>query len=78
MSTRNIVAALSLCLLILAFFVIGMSVYYVPALPFGILNIGNFNFALWNFRKLDMIVQVVLIFTAAMGVLVFFAEKEEK
>jgi hypothetical protein len=78
MSTRNIVPALSLCLLFLAFLVIGMSVYSVPALPFGMINIGNFNFALWNFRKLDVIVQVMLIFTAAMGILVFFAEKNEK
>ena len=78
MNVRNIVAALALCLLFLAFFVIGMSVYSVPALPFGILNIGNFNFALWNFRKLDVIVQAVLIFTAAMGILVFFAEKDSK
>ena len=78
MNARNIVVALSLCLLCLSFFVIGMSVYSVPALPFGILNIGNFNFALWNFRKLDVIVQVVLIFTAAMGILVFFAENNKK
>jgi len=78
MNARNIVAALSLCILFLAFLVIGMSIYNVPALPFGILNLGNFNYALWNFRKLDVIVQVVLIFTAAMGILVFFAEKNNK
>ncbi len=78
MSVKNIVLLLSAVLLLLSFLVIGLSLYSVPALPFAIINLGDFHHVLWNFRKLDTIVQAVLIFSAAMGILVFFAERNKQ
>jgi|GEM_PF-5056471 len=32
---------------------------------------------LWGLRRLDVLVQVMLIFSAALGILTFFAERKE-
>lgn len=78
MNIKNLVMLLSLGLLFLSFLAVGYYLYSVPALPFAIVDLGDFHHVLWNFRKLDTIVQAVLIFTAAMGILVFFAERNKQ
>ncbi len=62
------------CLLVLAFLFIGFLTSHLPLTQFFLKATGTFNSALWDLRRLDVLVQILLIFTAALGILVFSKE----
>lgn len=65
-------------LLAVVFLGIGFVISQPPMAKFMFDQSGQFKFAFWNLRRLDVMVQIALIFTSSLGVLVFFAEKEKK
>lgn len=50
----------------------GTNIYLITA------DYSDFGRIFWQFRQIDVLVQIMLIFTSALGILVFFADKDKK
>lgn len=76
MSTKKLLIISGALLLSVSFVLLGFLISHDPLLPFTFSRIGTFNEALWNARRADVLIQVVLIFTSALGILTFFEVKK--
>ena len=80
MKDRNIFFIISAVI----FLIISIALVFVASSGTNIYLISrsysDFGRIFWQFRQIDIIVQVMLIFTAALGILVFFSgtDKEKK
>jgi hypothetical protein len=78
MNIKNIVKLTAVILLAAVFVLLGYMLVQVPALHYVSGITAEFSKVLWNERRLDVMLQVMLIFTCSMGILVFFSGKEGK
>ena len=78
MNLRTIASSVCAGILLIAFIMIGYNMstfnFVLPTLFKGV----DFSHALWVFRRLEILLQVMLIFTCALGILVFFTERDKK
>jgi hypothetical protein len=73
-SIRAFFLKLGAFVLFASFIVLSLMVA-APAVKSAFPRTGQFATALWNFRRLDVYLQVMLIFASSLGVLTFFAGK---
>ena len=72
MDLKNLLILSGGGLLVLAFAFLALLISHFPLTPFFFGGTASFSKALWDLRAADILLQVVLIFTAALGILTFF------
>ncbi|MCX5748903.1 MAG: hypothetical protein NTZ10_01470 [Candidatus Saganbacteria bacterium] len=77
MDYKKLTFIVGYCLFFLSFAVIAVLLAGAVPVPLFLKCPVDFGTMLWNERKLDVAVQVVLIFACAMGILTFFAERKK-
>lgn len=78
MNLQNLVLSAGLLILLISFSVLASMISHTPLNKFFFEQTGQFAQAFWNLRSLDVFIQVMLIFSASLGVLTFFARRENR
>lgn len=77
MNLKRSILLLGGATLIAAFALLASFVSRAPLTPFSAAT-ATFAEALWSVRKVDVLLQVMLVFTASLGILTFFETKERQ
>lgn len=78
MNIKNIFSAVGAIILLIAFVMIGYNLSSLNFVLPSLIRRIDFSHALWSLRRLEIFLQVMLIFTCALGILAFFAERDKK
>jgi len=78
MNKRRLLIGFGAAVSVMTFSALGFILLSTPFIPSLNAEVATFSTALWKLRAVDIFVQVMIIFAAAMGILVFFNERDGK